>query len=396
MRTLKDIGLKDKRVLIRVDFNVPLDPNGQVSDATRIKAVLSTLEMALQRGARVILASHLGRPKGKAVPAFSLAPAARVLAGLLGRPVPMAGDCVGEKVEQQVAGLAGGQVLMLENLRFHPEEEKDDEGFARALAGLCDVYVNDAFAVSHRANASVSAVARFAPQAVAGLLLAAELDYFEKAMASPRRPLVALIGGAKVSGKLAVLENLIGRVDKLLIGGAMANTFLKSQGLDVAASKIEPDLVETAGRIIAGAAAKGVKLLLPVDAVTAAKMEPGAPSQVVAVERIPPASMILDIGPATAALFGDALAEAGTIIWNGPMGVFEMAPFAQGTLALAHQVAKAKALSIVGGGDTDAAVHQAGVADQVSFVSTGGGAFLELLEGRVLPGVAALLAAQNH
>lgn len=396
MKTLKDIDLNGKRVLIRVDFNVPLDESGHVSDATRIKAVLPTLQLAVDRGARVILASHLGRPKGKAVPAMSLAPAARRLAELLGRPVTMAADCIGPEVEQQVAALGNGQVLMLENLRFHPEEEKDEEGFARALAGLCDVYVNDAFAVSHRANASVSAVVRFAPKAVAGLLLFAELDYFAKAMANPQRPLVALIGGAKVSGKLAVLENLIQRVDRLLIGGAMANTFLKSQGAAVGQSKIEPDLVDTAARIVRSAADKGVTLYLPVDAVVAEKMEPTAPCQVVAVQQVPEASMILDIGPATAGLYGNALADARTIVWNGPMGVFEMPPFAAGTMAMAQSVAASQALTIVGGGDTDAAVHQAGVAEKVSFVSTGGGAFLELLEGKVLPGVAALQAAQRE
>jgi phosphoglycerate kinase len=393
MKTLKDLDLTGQRVLIRVDFNVPLDAKGRVSDDTRIKAVLPTVNLALEKGGRVILASHLGRPKGRVMPAMSLAPVARVLSELLGRPVAMAADCIGPEVEKQVAGLANGQVLMLENLRFHPEEEKDDEGFARSLAGLCDIYINDAFAVSHRANASVSAVVGFAPKTAAGLLLFAEMDYFEKAMADPKRPLVAVVGGAKVSGKLAVLENLLQRVDKLVVGGAMANTFLKSQGIDVGRSKIEAELVDTAARILQVARTRGVRFYLPVDAVVAEKMEASAATRPVPVNEIPEQAMVLDIGPATALLYAQVLADALTIVWNGPMGVFEIEPFAQGTMAVAKAMADSKALTIVGGGDTDAAVHRAGVADRMSFISTGGGAFLELLEGKTLPGIAALQRA---
>lgn len=395
MKRIKEIEVSGKRVFVRVDFNVPLDDQRKITDDTRIRAVLPTLKLLLDLGASLIIGSHLGRPKGKVASEFSLAPAAQRLEQLLGKPVRMAPDCIGDSVSALVSRLVPGDVLLLENLRFHPGEEKNDPAFAKALAGLCDVYVNDAFAVSHRSNASVDAICRFAPQCGAGLLLCRELDYFARAMADPQRPLVAIVGGAKVSSKLKALENMIDHVDKVLIGGAMANTFLKNRGCAVGRSLVEDALLETAGTIMAKAAQKGVKFYLPVDAVVAQKMEATAATRTVSVQEIPAGWMALDIGPATTALYGEVLGDAKTIVWNGPMGVFEMAPFSQGTMALVHAVAESDALSIVGGGDTDTAIHQSGQSDRIGYISTGGGAFLELLEGNVLPAVAALEAASR-
>ncbi|MFZ5765758.1 MAG: phosphoglycerate kinase [Thermodesulfobacteriota bacterium] len=392
MKNIRDIDIKEKRVLIRVDFNVPLDGEGRITDDTRIRGALPTIEHALAENARVILCSHLGRPKGQRKPEFSLAPAAARLAQLLGRVVRLAPNCVGPEAESLVMAMRPGDVVMLENLRFHPGEQKNDPEFSRQLAALAEIYVNDAFAVSHREDASVVGVTRSCPQCAAGLLLQKEMDFFHRSVSDPVRPLAAIIGGAKVSGKLTALINLMDKVDIMIIGGAMANTFLKSQGHDVGRSLVEDDLLETARNLLADAAKKGVKLYLPVDFVAAAEFTPDSVSRVVPVQNMPAGWMALDIGPATTTLFGEALADARTILWNGPMGAFEMDAYARGTMALVQKVATSHALSIVGGGDTNAAVHKAGWADDVSYMSTGGGAFLMLMEGKELPGVAALTA----
>ncbi len=392
MKNIRDIDIKEKRVLIRVDFNVPLDGDGRITDDTRIRGALPTIEHALAENARVILCSHLGRPKGQRKPEFSLAPAAARLAQLLGRVVRLAPDCVGPEAESLVMAMRPGDVVMLENLRFHPGEQKNDPEFSRQLAALAEVYVNDAFAVSHREDASVVGVTRSCPRCAAGLLLQKEMDFFHRSVSDPARPLAAIIGGAKVSGKLTALINLMDKVDIMIIGGAMANTFLKSQGHDVGHSLVEDDLLETARQLLADAAKKGVKLYLPVDFVAAAEFTPDSVSRVVPVQNMPAGWMALDIGPATTTLFGEALADARTILWNGPMGAFEMDAYARGTMALVQKVATSHALSIVGGGDTNAAVHKAGWAEDVSYMSTGGGAFLMLMEGKELPGVAALKA----
>jgi phosphoglycerate kinase len=394
MQTIEICSLAGQRVLVRVDFNVPLDPSGRITDETRIREALPTLRRVLEEGGRLIVASHMGRPKGQRVAKYSLAPVAGALSTLLGRPVALAPDCIGGAVAAQAAALQPGEVLLLENLRFHPEEERNDPDFARALASLCDIYVNDAFAVSHRANASVEAIVRFAPRAVAGLLLHRELDYFARALEHPRRPLVAVVGGAKVSTKLGALQNLLRKVDAVIVGGAMANTFLLSRGLALGASLVEPDLVPMAADILQAAEERQVRFLLPQDAVIAERLTPDALTRVVAVDAVPAGWLVGDIGPATAALFGTAIEGAGTVVWNGPMGAFELAPFSAGTEAMVRQVAAAAALTIVGGGDTDVAVHRFGGAERIGYISTGGGAFLELLEGKTLPAVAALEAAQ--
>lgn len=394
MKTITDIDLSGQRVLIRVDFNVPLDSDQNITDDTRINAVLPTIRYAMDHGARLILASHLGRPKGKRVPQMSLAPVAQRLGRLLNCEVKMAPDCIGPDVAAMVDNLAAGEILLLENLRFHPEEGANDAAFAGQLAALCDVYINDAFAVSHRANASVEAITRHVHAAGAGFLLQTELDYFGKAMADPERPLVAIIGGAKVSSKLGALENMIHHVNKFIIGGAMANTFLKSRGVGVGDSKVEADLVDAAGTIMTNAAAKGITIYLPVDVVVADAFSETAATRIVPVQEIPDGWMALDIGPASVTLFSEVLADAGTVIWNGPMGVFEMAPFSSGTMQMVHHVANSGALTIVGGGDTDVAIHKSGQAQRITYISTGGGAFLHLMEGKSLPAVDALEAVQ--
>ena len=395
MKTLRDIDIAGKRVLIRVDFNVPLDHEGNVTDDTRLRGVLPTINYALEKKAKIILASHLGRPKGKVAPEFSLRPVAKALEKLVSEPVGFAEDCIGETVESLVLKMQPRNILLLENLRFHPEEEKDDDHFARRLSGLCEVYVNDAFAVSHRENASVHAITRFATQSVAGLLMEKEITYFNQAMKNPQRPLVAVVGGAKVSSKLGALENMLNQVDKMIIGGAMANTFLKGQGIAVGRSRIEEDLIETAKIIMEKAVQKKVKLYLPVDVVTADRLAADASARVRPVLEIPDEEMALDIGPATSLLFREALQDAKTIVWNGPMGAFETELFSHGTMAMVDSLIDSKALTIVGGGDTDVAVHKAGKADKISYISTGGGAFLELLEGKTLPGIAALRQADS-
>lgn len=390
MKRIQEIDISEKRIFIRVDFNVPLDEFQNIRDDTRIKAVLPTLQYALDRRAKLIIASHLGRPKGAVVPEMSLMPVAKRLGRLLGKEVKMAQDCVGADVKKLISEMESGDVILLENLRFHPEEQKNDEGFAKELAELCDVYVNDAFAVSHRVNASVEAIAKHAPLAAAGFLLQKEIDYFKRAMADPHRPLVAIVGGAKVSGKLGALENMLHHVDKFIIGGAMANTFLKSKGYAVGNSKVEDDLIEVAGMIMKKAAEKGISFYLPVDAVVANRFDPEAEVRKTPVQEIPSDWMIMDIGPATSRLYAEALHDAKTIIWNGPMGVFEMDAFSNGTMNMVRKLAESHALTIVGGGDTDVAVHKAGEAERITYISTGGGAFLALMEGKTLPGVAAL------
>jgi len=394
MKTIKDISIADKRVLIRVDFNVPLNARGNITDDTRILSALPTLRYALEQNSKLIIASHLGRPKGQVDPKFSLMPVARRLGELLGKTVKMAPDSIGPKVQDLVASLEQGGILLLENLRFYAQEQQNDDDFAKELAGLCDVYINDAFAVSHRVNASVVAVVHHAPVSAAGLLLQKELDYFKLAMDQPKRPLVAIVGGAKVSSKLAALQNMLQKVDKLIIGGAMANTFLRSKGYDLGKSRVEEDLVEVAGSILKTAADQGVQVYLPVDAVAAAEFDADAKNSIFTLSEIPSDWMVLDIGPETSSIYSKALNNAGTIVWNGPMGVFEMEAFSRGTFSLAKSVAGSDALTIIGGGDTDAAVHRSGDTDRITYMSTGGGAFLALLEGRKLPGAAALDGAE--
>jgi phosphoglycerate kinase len=389
--TIQQLDLAGRRVFLRADLNVPVEGDA-VTDDTRLRAVLPTIQYALDAGAAVVLASHLGRPKGQPDPKFSLAPVARRLEPLLGRPVPLAPDCVGPEVEALAKSLRPGEVLLLENLRFHPGEEANDETFARALAALADCYVNDAFAAAHRAHASIDAITRFLQPAAAGLLMQRELEALTRVLEAPERPLVAVLGGAKVSDKVGLVEHLLGRVDSLIIGGGMAFTFLRALGHPVGRSLVETDHVETARRALEQARRRGVPVRLPVDAVVAEG--PDSPAgRSVAVREIPAEQMGLDIGPLTVEQFTAALKPARTIVWNGPLGVFERPPFAAGTLAVARAIADSRAFSVVGGGDTVAAVNQAGVADRIGYLSTAGGAFLEFLEGRTLPGVAALTEA---
>lgn len=390
MKSIREMDVTEKKVLVRVDFNVPLDERQNITDDTRIQAVLPTLKYVLEHNGALILMSHMGRPKGAPAAKYSLAPVAARLGQLLGKEVVMAPDCIGPEVKKMVDPLSPGRILLLENLRFHPEEEKNGDEFARELGKFCDIYINDAFAVSHRKHASVDAVTKFAPQCGAGFLLADELKYFQQAMENPRRPLAAVVGGAKVSSKLGALKNMIARVDKFIIGGAMANTFLKHQGLELGKSLVEADLVVEAGEIMKQANEKGVRFYLPVDAVVADRPEPDATVKIVPVQEIPNDCMVLDIGPATSLLFSQVLYDAKTIVWNGPMGLFEMDPYSRGTMAMVNSVVNAHALTIVGGGDTVVAVEASGLSDRISYISTGGGAFLHLMEGKILPGVAAL------
>jgi phosphoglycerate kinase len=392
VQRFQDLDLAGRRVLVRVDFNVPLDEAGRVTSDARIRAALPTIEAILAAGGRPILMSHLGRPKGKVVESMRMRPAAERLGELLGRPVRTATDCVGPAAEAAVAALGAGEVLVLENLRFHPEEEKGDPGFAAALAALGDVYVDDAFGTAHRAHASVTGVADHLP-AAAGLLLQREVDAFDRVLDAPARPFVAILGGAKVSDKLPVLLNLVAKVDALIVGGAMAYTFLAADGVPIGSSRCEQDLLDEARQVRALCAARGVELLLPVDHVCAAEFKAEAPASVHG-PGIPDGLMGLDIGPRSTAAFRDRIAGAKTILWNGPMGVFEMEAFRRGTEAIAHAVADSAAFSVVGGGDSVAAVELCGVEDRIDHVSTGGGASLELLEGRDLPGIAALRRAR--
>jgi phosphoglycerate kinase len=391
--TIKDLDLRGKRVFMRVDFNVPLK-DGVVTDDTRIRETLPTLKLAIEKGGRLVLASHLGRPKGGPEPKYSLQPAAKKLEALLGKPVAFGLDCVGPGVEGQSKALIDGELLVLENVRFHPEEEKNDEGFAKQLAALCDgLFVCDAFGSAHRAHASVVGITKFVQQSAAGLLMEKELAYLGKAVSNPARPFVAILGGAKVSDKIEVVENLIKIADAMLIGGGMAYTFLKAQGLPIGKSLVENDKIDLAKKILADAKVRNFKFLIPSDHVTAPEFRADATATTGNVHGTPADQMGLDIGPKTIAEYAAEIARAKTIVWNGPMGVFEMPAFAKGTLEIAKAVAAATAAgatSIVGGGDSVAAVHQSGVADKISHISTGGGASLEFLGGRKLPGVEAL------
>jgi phosphoglycerate kinase len=390
-KTIEKVDLKNRRVFIRADFNVPLDENGNITDDGRIRSTLPTINYALDAGAKVILASHLGRPKGKPDPKYSLAPVALRLNRLLNKEVKFAKDCIGPDVEHMIAGMRPGDVLLLENLRFHAEEEKNDEAFSRALASFTDVYVNDAFGTAHRAHASTYGITKHVKQSVAGFLMKKEITYLQKTVANPVRPFVAILGGAKVSGKIGVIENLKDKVDKVIVGGAMAFTFNKAWGDEVGNSLVEPDMLDMAMRIRKNARDKGVKFYLPVDFVVAENMNNGAETKIVTSQEIPKGWVGLDIGPATVRLFAEAIQDAKTIIWNGPMGMFEKDAYSRGTFAIARAVADAYATTIVGGGDTDVAVHKAGVSDSITFISTGGGASLELLEGKELPGLKALM-----
>ena len=385
-KTVKDIDIKGKRVFMRVDFNVPM-ADGKVTDDKRIKAALPTIKYVLEQGASLLLASHLGRPKGGPDPEFSLRAASEVLATLLGIPVKMAPDCVGPEVEALAKELKPGEVLMLENTRFHAGEEKNDLNLARQMASLAEVYVNDAFGSAHRAHASTEGIARFLP-AVSGFLMEQELEYLGRAVSNPEHPYIAILGGAKISDKILVVETLLSKCDKLIIGGGMANTFLAAQGLNMQDSLVEESSLETAKNILAKFADK---LILPVDAVIADKFDAEANTQTVDVDKIPAGWRMLDVGPKTISLYQSALDGAKLIVWNGPVGVFEMPKFAEGTFALARMLAESKAITVIGGGDSASAVKKAGVAKQMTHVSTGGGASLEFLEGKELPGVAALM-----
>ena len=389
IRTVNQIELKGKRVFIRVDFNVPLTEKNEITDDTRIVEALPTIRFAIRAGGKAILASHLGRPKGKRDPKFSLAPVAQRLSQLLGTKVALASDCIGEEVQKQIEGMREGDVLLLENLRFHPEEEKNDENFSKGLASLCDVYVNDAFGAAHRAHASTEGITRYAKVVAAGFLMMKEIESLEKALVNPQKPYVAILGGAKVSDKIGVIENLLNKVTTLLVGGGMAYTFLKAEGFGVGKSLVEEDQTGFSLTLLERAKGK-VKFLLPSDHIAAERMDAQAKRQIVKNEMIPPGWVCLDIGPETVKVFSVEIKSAKTIVWNGPMGVFELEPFSQGTFAIAKAVAASSAFSIVGGGDSVAAVNKAGVADRISHISTGGGASLEFLEGKKLPGIEAL------
>ncbi len=390
MKSVKDIDVQGKRVFVRVDYNLPMDAQLNITDDNRIRATLDLIEYLMAHNAKIILASHLGRPDGVRDKKFSLLPAGQRLAKILNRKVLFVDDCIGEAVEQKVNALKEGQILLLENLRFHTGEKKNDLAFAKKLADLCDVYINNAFAVSHRTQASITGIPKFVARACAGFLLEKEVKSFTDSVEHPKKPLVAVIGGAKVSSKLAALENMLNLVDKLLIGGAMANTFLKAKGVDTKGSMIEVDLLKMAGVILEKADQRGIELLLPSDLVAADKFDKDAATKIVSIDEIPDTWMALDIGPKTADRYAKAIQDAGTIVWNGPMGVFEMEKFAMGTQIVADAIARSRAFSIVGGGDTGLAAKQCGVADKVSYISTGGGAFLHMMEGKKLPGVTAL------
>jgi len=387
--TIEDLEIRGKRVFIRADFNVPIDENLKITDDRRIRSTLPTINYAIDEGAKVVLASHLGRPKGKPDPRFSLSPVAKRLQRLLDKEVIFAEDCIGQKVENTIAKMKDGDVLVLENLRFYPGEEKNDEEFAKSLAKLADCYVNDAFGAAHRSHASTAGITKFLPSA-AGFLLKKEIEYLKGVVINPIRPFVSILGGAKVSGKIGVLENLVDKVDKVIVGGGMAFTFIKAMGYEIGDSLVEAEMLGFANNLREKLIKNNVRFYLPVDCVVAQSMEPGAETKIVTTQEIPKGWRALDIGPASVRLFSEAIQDAKTIIWNGPMGVFEIDAFSRGTYAVAHSVADAYALTIVGGGDTDLAVHRAGVSDSISFISTGGGASLQLLEGKELPGIAAL------
>ena len=389
IRTVDQIELKGKRVFIRVDFNVPLNEKNEITDDTRIVQSLATIRSVIEGGGKAILASHLGRPKGKRDPKYSLAPVAERLSRLLGKKVTLASDCIGEEVQKQIEGMKAGDVLLLENVRFHSEEEKNDESFSKALASLCDVYVNDAFGAAHRAHASTEGMTRYVKILAAGFLMMKEVESLEKALVNPQKPYVAILGGAKVSDKIGVIENLLDKVTTLLVGGGMAYTFLRAKGFGVGKSLVEEDQIGFSNSLLERAKGK-VEFLLPRDHIAAERMDVQAKREIVKNERIPSDWVCLDIGPETVKVFSEEIKSAKTIVWNGPMGVFEMEPFSQGTFAIAKAVAGSSAFSIVGGGDSVAAVNKAGVAEKIGHISTGGGASLEFLEGKKLPGIEAL------
>jgi len=389
IKTVDQIELRDKRVFVRVDFNVPLNEKNQVLDDTRIVLSLPTIRYVIEAGGKAILASHLGRPKGKRDPKYSLAPARERLSQLLEKNVALSSDCLGEEVQKQIGKMKEGDLLLLENLRFHVEEEKNDEGFSKALASLCDVYVDDAFGAAHRAHASTEGITRYVKTVAAGFLMMKEIESLERALVRPEKPYVAILGGAKVSDKIGVIENLLSRVTTLLIGGAMAYTFLRAKGFEVGRSLVEPDQIGFSHDLLARAEGR-VKFLLPDDHVAAERMDAQAKTKIVRNGEIPSEWLCLDIGPETVERFSEEIKTAKTIVWNGPMGVFEMKPFSRGTFAMAQAVAGSSAFSIVGGGDSVSAVNQAGVSERISHISTGGGASLEFLEGKKLPGIEAL------
>jgi len=389
IRTLDQVELKGKRVFIRVDFNVPFGEKNNITDDTRIVLSLPTIRFAIEAGGKVILASHLGRPKGKRDPKFSLAPVAASLSQLLGQNVALAGDCVGEEVLKLIEKMGERDVLLLENLRFHPEEEKNDEAFSRSLAALCDVYVNDAFGAAHRAHASTEGMTRYVKTLAAGFLMKEEIESLEKVLVNPQKPYVAILGGAKVSDKIGVVQNLLEKVTTLLVGGGMAYTFLKAEGFEVGKSLVEEDQIGFSLTLLKKAEGK-VKFLLPSDHIAAERMDVQAKRQVVKNDKIPSDWVCLDVGPETVKVFSEEIRLARTVFWNGPMGVFELEPFSQGTFAIARAVAGSAAFSIVGGGDSVAAVNKAGVAERISHISTGGGASLEFVEGKKLPGIEAM------
>ncbi|WP_418790962.1 phosphoglycerate kinase [Phosphitispora sp. TUW77] len=389
VKTIKEMNVQGKRVFVRVDFNVPLNEDRAITDDTKIRAAVPTIKYLIEHGAKLILASHLGRPKGQAVEKFSLAPAAKRLEEILGQRVVFVRDCVGEEPRKVIAKMNNGDVALLENLRFHAGEEKNDPGFVRELAALADIFVNDAFGTAHRAHASTAGIANMLPGAV-GFLMEKEIEHLGKALRNPVRPFAAIVGGAKVSDKIGVLENLLDKVDTLIIGGGMANTFLRAQGYDMGNSLVEEDKVGLVKKIIEKAEEKNIKLLLPVDLTAAESISADSPYMVVSVDKVPGGWSAVDIGPESSRIFADAARDSGTIIWNGPMGVFEIASFAKGTEALAKAVGESDGISIVGGGDSVAAVKKMGVAQKISHISTGGGASLEFLEGKELPGIKAL------
>lgn len=392
MKYIDGMDIKGKKVMFRFDYNVPLDKDQNITDDTRIRATLPTINYALDENARIVIVSHLGRPKGKRVDKMSLAPVAKRLARLLDKEVLMADDCIGENVKKLISDMKPRDIILLENLRFHPQEEANDDGFAKELASYCDVYVDDAFGNAHRTHASNVGITKFMKECGAGFLMKKELNYFSKALEKPARPLVAIVGGSKVSGKIEALGHLIKNVNKMIIGGAMAFTFLKALGYEVGKSLVEDSFLDKAMEIMKTAKELGVKLYLPVDCVVAGEMSAEAETKIVPVQDINSKWMALDIGPATIMVFTEALSNAKTIVWNGPMGVFEFDAFSRGTSSMAHSVANSYALSIVGGGDTDVAITKAGESDNMSYISTGGGAFLELLEGKDLPAIKALKA----
>lgn len=388
-KTIKDIDIRGKRVLMRVDFNVPLDKDLNIDDDTRIKAALPTIKYAVDNGAKLILMSHLGRPKGKIQDSMRLTPVAKRLAELLGRPVSKLDDCIGDDVKKAVTDMKDGDIVLLENLRFYPEEEKNDSAFAKKLASLGNIYVNDAFGTAHRAHASTEGVTKFIKVSVAGFLLAKEIEYFDKVLTDPPKPFVAILGGAKVSDKIMVIENLMGKVDALLIGGGMAYTFIKSEGKEIGNSKLEADKLDIARTLLEKARQKGVKMLLPIDHLIADKIDANSNTRVVE-ETIPQNWMAVDIGPKTVDEFKKELRNAKTIIWNGPLGIFEISKFARGTEDIARFIAGLKTTTIIGGGDTASAISKFGLEGAMSHISTGGGASLEYMEGKVLPGINAL------